>query len=105
MPHGRKIAVIGSGYVGLPVAAAFARAGSPVIGFDIDAERIRELRAGIDTLEPADAVILAVAHDAYVEGGWHLVRRLLNEGEGLVLDVKMKLDRGAKPPTIELWRH
>ena len=58
----------------------------------------------IDTLQPADAVILAVAHDAFVEGGWRLVQRLLNDGAGLVLDVKMKLDRGAKPSTIELWR-
>jgi len=38
--HGRKIAVIGLGYVGLPVAAAFARAGVPVTGFDIDQRRI-----------------------------------------------------------------
>ena len=36
MAHGRRIAVIGLGYVGLPVAVAFARAGVPVIGFDID---------------------------------------------------------------------
>jgi UDP-N-acetyl-D-glucosamine/UDP-N-acetyl-D-galactosamine dehydrogenase len=59
---------------------------------------------GIDALEPADALILAVAHDAYVEGGWHLMQRLLHDGEGLVLDVKMRLDRGAKPSGIELWR-
>ncbi|MGA9559434.1 MAG: hypothetical protein WBR32_00185, partial [Pseudolabrys sp.] len=32
MAHGRKIAVIGLGYVGLPVAVAFARSGVPVIG-------------------------------------------------------------------------
>ena len=43
--HGRKIAVIGLGYVGLPVAAAFARSGTPVIAFDISAERIAELVA------------------------------------------------------------
>ena len=48
MSHGRKIAVIGLGYVGLPVAAAFGRAGAPVIGFDIDPERVRELHAGRD---------------------------------------------------------
>jgi len=30
--HGRKIAVIGLGYVGLPVAVAFARSGAPVVG-------------------------------------------------------------------------
>ena len=52
MSHRRKIAVIGLGYVGLPVAAAFARTGSPVVGFDIDQTRIEELTAGQDrTLE------------------------------------------------------
>jgi UDP-N-acetyl-D-galactosamine dehydrogenase len=48
MSHKRKIAVIGLGYVGLPVAAAFARAGTPVIGFDIDRKRVDELRSGLD---------------------------------------------------------
>jgi UDP-N-acetyl-D-glucosamine/UDP-N-acetyl-D-galactosamine dehydrogenase len=46
--HGRSIAVIGLGYVGLPVAVAFARSGVPVIGFDVDAARIAELQAGHD---------------------------------------------------------
>ena len=36
LSHGRKIAVIGLGYVGLPVAVAFARSGVPVVGFDIE---------------------------------------------------------------------
>jgi UDP-N-acetyl-D-glucosamine/UDP-N-acetyl-D-galactosamine dehydrogenase len=44
--HDRKIAVIGLGYVGLPVAACFARSGTRVIGYDIDRERIAELRKG-----------------------------------------------------------
>ena len=48
MNHGRKISVIGLGYVGLPVAVAFARAGTPTVGFDIDAGRIAELKAGRD---------------------------------------------------------
>ena len=39
-----KIAVIGLGYVGLPVAVAFARSGVAVIGFDIDRKRVDELR-------------------------------------------------------------
>ncbi|WP_454646327.1 nucleotide sugar dehydrogenase [Bradyrhizobium liaoningense] len=58
----------------------------------------------IDALKPADAIILAVAHDRYVDGGWPLVQALLDDGAGLVLDVKMKLDRGSKPSGIELWR-
>ena len=55
MSHGRRIAVIGLGYVGLPVAAALARAGSRVIGFDIDAGRVRELQAGQDRTREVEA--------------------------------------------------
>ena len=47
MPH-RKIAVIGLGYVGLPVAVAFAREGFAVVGFDIDETRVHELENGQD---------------------------------------------------------
>ena len=57
MPHGRKLAIIGLGYVGLPVAVAFGRQGTRVIGFDIDAGRISELKAGRDRtceVEPDD---------------------------------------------------
>lgn len=46
-----KIAVIGLGYVGLPLAVTFAEK-IPVIGFDINSDRIDELNAGYDrTLE------------------------------------------------------
>jgi UDP-N-acetyl-D-glucosamine/UDP-N-acetyl-D-galactosamine dehydrogenase len=44
----RTIAVIGLGYVGLPVAVAFARSGAKVIGFDTNPVRVRELKAGVD---------------------------------------------------------
>jgi UDP-N-acetyl-D-galactosamine dehydrogenase len=57
-----------------------------------------------DKLRPADAIILAVAHVHYIDAGWPLIQQLLNGGTGLVLDVKMKLDRGSRPAGIELWR-
>ena len=48
---GVKVAVIGLGYVGLPLAVAFAKK-FPVLGFDINSSRIKELEAGVDsTLE------------------------------------------------------
>jgi UDP-N-acetyl-D-glucosamine/UDP-N-acetyl-D-galactosamine dehydrogenase len=53
---------------------------------------------------PADAVVLAVAHDIYRRAGWPLVRRLLKNGRGLVIDVKGALDLSAKPADIDLWR-
>ncbi len=40
------VGVIGMGYVGLPLALAFIRAGFPVIGFDVDARHVALLRAG-----------------------------------------------------------
>ena len=42
-----RLAVIGLGYVGLPLAVEFAKA-RPVFGFDINERRIAELRAGVD---------------------------------------------------------
>lgn len=55
-------------------------------------------------LQPADAVIMAVAHQSYIDAGWPLIQKLLNGEGGLVLDVKMKLDRASRPDGIELWR-
>src|SRR5262245_4764467 len=43
-----RIAVVGLGYVGLPVALAFARRFPRTIGFDISARRIEALKRGID---------------------------------------------------------
>ncbi len=42
-----RIAVVGLGYVGLPVAVAFGKRG-PVIGFDVNKNKIEELRRGKD---------------------------------------------------------
>ncbi|MBR9884828.1 MAG: Vi polysaccharide biosynthesis UDP-N-acetylglucosamine C-6 dehydrogenase TviB [Oceanospirillales bacterium] len=51
---GIKIGIIGLGYVGLPLAVEFGKH-YPVVGFDIDLDRIRELNAGHDgTLEVDD---------------------------------------------------
>lgn len=41
-----KVAVIGLGYVGLPLLAAFHEAGFPVLGFDIDPEKPVLLKKG-----------------------------------------------------------
>ncbi len=49
-----SIAVVGLGYVGLPVALAFARKFNNVVGFDISEKRIRELREGHDRTNEVD---------------------------------------------------
>jgi UDP-N-acetyl-D-galactosamine dehydrogenase len=50
----RGFAVVGLGYVGLPVALALARHLSPVFGFDISQPRIAALRAGADVTGEVD---------------------------------------------------
>ena len=54
-----KVAVVGLGYVGLPLAVALARK-FDVLGFDISERRVAELTAGHDrTGEVADADLAA----------------------------------------------
>jgi UDP-N-acetyl-D-galactosamine dehydrogenase len=60
-----RIAVIGLGYVGLPVALAFGRKLKGVIGFDVDPGRIEQLKAGHDRTGEADSAELATADVAY----------------------------------------
>jgi UDP-N-acetyl-D-galactosamine dehydrogenase len=56
----KKIAIIGLGYVGLPLAVAFAEK-YKVIGFDINNKRVEDLKSGQDvTLEVNDYVINSV---------------------------------------------
>jgi len=50
-----KIGVIGLGYVGLPLAVEFAKAGFTVVGFDVDGEKIRALGAGESYIEDVPA--------------------------------------------------
>ena len=57
-----------------------------------------------DALQPAAAVILAVAHRSFNDEGWSLVTSLLKNGTGVVLDVKSKLQRQSRPAGINLWR-
>jgi UDP-N-acetyl-D-galactosamine dehydrogenase len=56
-----KIAIIGLGYVGLPLAVAFG-AKYQVVGFDINAERIANLKNGLDTTLQCTSQEIANAH-------------------------------------------
>ncbi len=63
MYDNKKIAVIGLGYVGLPLAVAFSKK-FKVIGFDINPSRIEELEKGYDrTLEVKEDILLSVKNN------------------------------------------
>ncbi|MDX1616863.1 MAG: nucleotide sugar dehydrogenase [Candidatus Promineifilaceae bacterium] len=54
-----SIGVVGLGYVGLPLAVAFAEAGFTVVGVDVDANKIRTLKQGQSYIEDVPASRLA----------------------------------------------
>ena len=57
----KKIAIIGLGYVGLPLAIEFGKKYT-TLGFDINVNRIDELKKGIDHTNEATAEQLSSAN-------------------------------------------
>ena len=54
-----KVGVIGLGYVGLPLAVGFARAGFSVTGIDIDKNRVDKINSGENYISDVDSFELA----------------------------------------------
>lgn len=86
-----KIAVIGLGYVGLPIALEFAKY-IPVIGFDINSDRIELMRKGID---PSNELI---AED-FLDKGIHFTDTIedLKEANFYVVAVPTPIDEYKVP--------
>ena len=102
------VAVIGLGYVGLPLAAAFAtpatcvRTAAPlkrrVIGFDINGQRLEELRQGIDRTHETSSEALEAA--ALLE--FSSDPALLAEADVFVVTVPTPIDRAKRPDLTPL---
>jgi UDP-N-acetyl-D-glucosamine dehydrogenase len=56
-----RVAVIGLGYVGLPLATGFAKAGYPVLGLDVDQRKIAALNQGRSYIQDVDTADVAAA--------------------------------------------
>jgi len=54
-----KIAIVGLGYVGLPLSLQFARSGVEVLGLDIDPAKIEALNAGRSYIKHIEAAAIA----------------------------------------------
>lgn len=57
-----------------------------------------------DSLEAADAVLLAVPHHAFTDLSWSTISAMLKRGEGVAADVKSVLNAASCPSNITLWR-
>ena len=67
------IAVDGLGYVGLPLAVAFAEAGYPTIGFDVSASAVSGLNSGVSHIDDVanERVAALVAAGTFKASRYH----------------------------------
>jgi UDP-N-acetyl-D-galactosamine dehydrogenase len=75
----------------------------PEADSDLLREEYKLTLTPLEKLQPADAVVLAVAHTSYREGGWDFIKPLLRAG-AFVADVPALLDRKSTPKGVTLWR-
>jgi UDP-N-acetyl-D-galactosamine dehydrogenase len=101
-----QIAIIGLGYVGLPLAVAFSRK-HKVTGFDIKADRIDELRKGYDrTLEVEEEVLQSVLSNAPTDEGLFVTSSLqdIAGAQIYIITVPTPVDRYNRPDLTPLYR-
>jgi UDP-N-acetyl-D-glucosamine dehydrogenase len=89
-----SVGIVGLGYVGLPLAIAFAEAGEQVVGVDVDATKVSSLRAGRSHIEDiADERLQAVLDRLAFET--RFVE--LHECEAILVCVPTPLTRNREP--------
>ena len=90
------VGVVGLGYVGLPLAVAFAESGAPVIGVDLDAARVEGVMAGRSYVEdvPSDRLGSLVA-DKHLRATSEVDS--LAEADAVVICVPTPLGKSKEP--------
>lgn len=103
----KRIAVIGLGYVGLPLARLFATQYN-TIGFDINQKRITELKSGKDlTLEVEDDILQSVLVDnPNEEKGLYVTNDLesIKTCNYFVITVPTPVDKNNRPDLTPLYK-
>jgi UDP-N-acetyl-D-glucosamine dehydrogenase len=95
------VGVVGLGYVGLPLALAFAQAGSRVVGLDSDSRRVEAIRSGESYVEDVPQQELARA----VEDGMLTATTNyddLAEADAIAICVPTPLDDNRQPDLTPL---
>ena len=91
-----KIAVIGLGYVGLPLSLQFARSGVPVLGLDIDPAKVSDGNAGRSYIKHIEgAAILEQVLAGRFEASTDFSR--VREVEAVIICVPTPLNKNREP--------
>ena len=103
----KKIAVIGLGYVGLPLARLFATK-YPVVGFDINQHRVQELMGGKDsTLEVEDDLLRSALKNVNSEENGLFCTADLEEIKDcnyFIITVPTPVDKNNRPDLTPLYK-
>ena len=91
-----NICVIGLGYVGLPLAIQFARAGATVVGLDIDEAKVNQLNAGQSYIKhiSEDAIALILQAKRFV-ASTDISR--VKEADATIICVPTPLNKNREP--------
>lgn len=102
-----KIAVIGLGYVGLPLAVLMAKK-YPVVGFDIKQDRVAQLKKGDDvTLEVSSGQLQEVLSDSVPEKkGLYITSGLegIKDCNFYIVTVPTPVDKNNRPDLTALYK-
>ena len=90
------VGVVGLGYVGLPLAVAFAGSGATVVGIDLDAGRVSSIAAGRSFIEDVPTETLAPLVRAGRLSASHDVSRL-KDADAVVICVPTPLGKSKEP--------
>ena len=89
------VGVIGLGYVGLPLAVAFAREGCEVIAVDVDSRKIEAMAAGESYIEDVPSELLAAGRRADPRD--HALRASWRKADAVLICVPTPLTRNREP--------
>jgi len=91
----RKVAIIGAGYVGLPLAQVFTEAGNKVLLVDVSAERVRMINEGESYIEDVPSEKLKALVAAGLEATTDYDR--LREVDGILIALPTPLSKQREP--------
>jgi UDP-N-acetyl-D-glucosamine dehydrogenase len=90
-----QVGIIGLGYVGLPLARAFATAGVRVLGFDIDANKVQRLNRGESYIKQIPHAAIAHMRQQRFEATDRFER--LSEPDAILICVPTPLTEAREP--------
>jgi UDP-N-acetyl-D-glucosamine dehydrogenase len=91
-----ELAIVGAGYVGLPLARCFAEAGVPVVLVDVDVERIASIQRGESYVEDVPSEALAPLVDSGALAA-SIDYDVLTDAEAIVVALPTPLSANREP--------